>query len=251
MPQSPSQRSDETAAPSGRLRWFLRGCASAGSLPALILASSFVGFAALAMEAGLSVTQTVFMTAVVWALPAKVVLIGAIMAGSSLPAAAFAVALSSVRLAPMVVALVPELRTADTRRWVLYLLSHFVAVTSWVVAMERARDVPRPMRTVWYGGVGSSLVALNMAVVAAVCVLARDLPPIVSAGLFFLTPIYFLTSLWSSMRERAGHVAMLIGLALGPVMHAIIPEFSLLATGLLGGGAAYAYHRVSKGRGAA
>ena len=50
------------------------------------------------------------MVGMVWALPAKVVLVGAILSGASLPAAAFAVALSSIRLTPMVVALVPELR---------------------------------------------------------------------------------------------------------------------------------------------
>ena len=34
---------------------------------------------------------------------------------------------------------------------------------------------------------------------------------LISAALFMLTPIYFLTSLWASARERAGHVAMVLG----------------------------------------
>lgn len=230
------------------LRWFLRGVRRSASVPALILASSFVGFAALAMQAGVTLAQAVFMTGIVWALPAKVVLVGAIIAGNGLPAAAFAVALSSVRLTPMVVALVPELRTEGTRRWVLYVLSHFVAVTSWVIAMSDVREVPPRMRTVWYAGVGSSLVLLNMAVVAAVYLLARNLPPSISAALFLLTPIYFLTSLWGSARERAGHVAMVLGLLLGPAFALLIPDFSLLATGLIGGTLAYLHHRLAKRR---
>ncbi len=125
------------------LRWFLRGAAHLFSIPALILSTSFVGFAALAMEAGISQAQAVFMTLVIWALPAKVVLVGAVMAGSGLFGAGFAVALSSIRLTPMVVALVPELRAESGRRWVLYALSHFVAVTSWVIAMAHVREVPR------------------------------------------------------------------------------------------------------------
>lgn len=235
-------------APRDYLLWFLRGTRAALSIPAFILYSSFIGFAALAMEAGLTVTQTVFMTAVVWALPGKVVLIGAIMAGNSLPAATFAVTLSSVRLSPMVVALVPEIRTPATRRWVLLLLSHFVAVTSWVIAMERARTVPPAMRTVWYGGVGSSIVFVNMLVVVAVFAFARELPPVVSAALLMLTPLYFLTSLWSSARERAGHVAMVLGLFLGPLISLVTPEFSLLATGLIGGTAAFLWHRATRRR---
>jgi predicted branched-subunit amino acid permease len=233
---------------SDRRHWYLRGVRAAISIPGLILASAFVGFAGLAKEAGLTLGQTVFMTGIVWALPGKVVLIGAILSGASLPAAAFAVGLSSVRLMPMVVALVPELKGERTPKWVLYVLSHFVAVTSWVIAMERLRGIPRAMRTTWYAGLGSSLVLGNMAVVAVVFLLADRLPPAVSAALFLLTPMYFLTSLWGSARERAGHVAMIFGLVLGPLFHLLAPQYDLLAAGLIGGVAAYAVHRLSQRR---
>lgn len=238
--------SDVATAPSPtfdlRRTWFLRGVGAAASVPGLILTSAFVGFAGLAQEAGFSLAETVFMVAVVWALPAKVVLIGAVLSGSSIWGAAFAVALSSVRLMPMVVALVPEMRGTRTPRWVLYALSHFVAVTSWVLAMEQLRGVPRELRTTYYAGLGGSLVAVNMVVVATVFLIAGSLPPAISAALLLLTPMYFLTSLWGSTRERAGHVAMVLGLLLGPLFHVVLPGFDLLAAGLIGGGGAYAVH---------
>ncbi|WP_274629170.1 AzlC family ABC transporter permease [Arvimicrobium flavum] len=229
-----------------RRRWFFHGVIMAFSIPGLILAVSFVGFAGLAREAGLTVQQTLFMTAIVWALPAKVVLIGAIMSGATLPAAALAVAFSSVRLMPMVIALLPELRGARTPRWVFYALSHFVAVTSWVLAMERLRSVPPEMRTSCYAGLGSTLILLNMAVVAVTFAVAETLPPMASASLLFLTPMYFLTSLWASSRERAGHFAMAFGMVLGPVFHVLAPGIDLLAGGLIGGTAAYGAHRLLK-----
>lgn len=232
----------------GRAGWFRRGARAAFSVPGLILAGAFVGFAGLARDAGLTLAQTVFMTGIVWALPGKVVLVGAILAGNSLPAAAFAVALSSVRLAPMVVALTPEMRTAKTPAWVLYALSHFVAVTSWVLAMEQFRRVPRSMRTSYYAGLGTTLVLVNMAVVAVVFLIAGRLPPAVSAALFFLTPMYFLTSLWGSARERAGQMAMIFGLALGPVFHLLTPDFDLLAAGMVAGLAAFGVHLVHRRR---
>lgn len=228
--------------------WFRRGVRAAFSLPLLMLVAAHVGFAGLAREAGLTLTQTVFATGIVWALPANVVLVGAIIGGAGLPAAAFAVALSSIRLTPMVVALVPEMRGSRTRTWVLYLLSHFVAVTSWVIAMQAIRDVPRDMRTAWYAGLGGTLVLLNMAAVGIAFALAGDLPPLASAALLLLTPIYFLTSLWSSARERAGYVAMVLGLALGPLFHLWTPGFDLLAAGLVGGFAAFGYHLASRRR---
>lgn len=239
---------DTDPEPASRRAWYLRGVRATFSIPGFILTSAFVGFAGLAREAGLTLAEAVFMTGVVWALPANVVLVGAILSGSSLAAAAFAVALSSVRLMPMVVALVPEMRGSRTPRWVLYALSHFVAVTSWVLAMENLRHVPREMRTSYYAGLGSTLVLTNMVVVATVFLIAGSLPPAASAALLLLTPMYFLTSLWGSARERAGHVAMLIGIVLGPTFHAIIPGFDLLAAGLVGGFAAYGVHRLRQRR---
>lgn len=231
---------------ASRRIWYLRGVRAAFSIPGFLLASAHIGFAGLAKEAGLTLVQTVFMTGAVWALPANVVLIGGILSGASLPAAAFAVTLSSVRLMPMVVALVPELKGPRTSRWTLYFLSHFVAVTSWVLAMERLRGIPRDMRTSYYGGLGPALVLFNMMVVAVVFLLADKVPPTISAALFLLTPMYFLTSLWGSARERAGHVAMVLGLVLGPAFHVLWPGFDLLLAGLIGGAGAYIFHRMTR-----
>ena len=192
----------------------------------------------------MTMAQAVFMVGVIWALPGMVVLVGAVLSGVGLFAAAFAVALSSVRLTPMVVALVPELRGTRTSKLTLYLLAHFVAVTSWVIAMETIGNVPRDVRTSYYFGLGSILVVVNMAVVAIVFAIAATLPPVVAAGLFLLTPMYFLTSLWGSAREQAAHIAMVLGLVLGPVLHVFAPGFDLLGAGLIGGGLAYAAHLV-------
>jgi predicted branched-subunit amino acid permease len=230
------------------LGWYLDGLRTAISIPAAILASTFVGFAALAMNAGMTIEQTVFMTAMIWALPAKVVLIGAINAGNGIFSAAFAVALSSMRLTPMVVALIPEMRTPRTSKWMLYLVSHFVAVTAWVLALEQMHRVPPERRTVWFLGLGSTLILINMIVVAVIYTLAADLPDALSAALLLLTPLYFVTSLWGSARERAGHVAMISGLLLWPLIHLVLPDFSLLATGVIGGAIAFGYHRHARGK---
>lgn len=233
------------------LRWYLRGVRSAYSIPGFILMSSFVGFSALAKAAGVSLWAAVFMTGVVWALPAQVVLVGAVIAGNSLAAAALAVALSSVRLTPMVVAIVPELRGPRTRPLTLYLLSHFVAVTSWVLAMAKLPDVPPEKRTAFYLGLGSTLTLSNMVVVAVVYVLADSLPPEVTAALFMLTPMYFLTSLWGSAREWATNLAMVFGIVLGPIAHVMAPGFDLLIAGFGGGIGAYLVYRVMHRRRAA
>lgn len=230
----------------GHFSWYRRGARAALSIPGLVLIMSFVGFAALARETGFSLAEAVFMTVVIWALPAKVVLIGAVVSGAALPAAALAVALSSVRLMPMTVSMIPEMRGPITRTWVLYLLSHFIAVTSWVIAIERFPGVPRDYRTSFYFGVGSTLLLLNALVIALVYATAARMPVAVAAAFFMLTPMYFLTSLWSAARERAGHAAVVLGLVLGPVFHYALPQIDLLAAGLVGGLLAYALHVLDK-----
>jgi predicted branched-subunit amino acid permease len=232
LPDQPPQQ-DVTSAHSGQhFRWFLRGCGRIFSIPAILLMSSFVGFAGLAIESGISVGQAVFMTLTIWALPAKVVLIGAISAGATWPAAALAVGLSSVRLMPMVVALLPELKGPKTRKLTLAALCHFVAVTAWVMAMEELRNIPRDMRTSYFAGIGSVLVGTNALVVAIVYMLSSSFPP-----------MYFLTTLWRSARERAGQVAMASGLLLFPVFHQFMPGYDLLCTGIVGGLIAFGFHR--------
>jgi hypothetical protein len=43
---------------------------------------------------------------------------------------------------------------------------------------------------------------------------------------------------------------MVLGLCLGPVFHVLLPGLDLLAAGLTGGLAAYAWHRMAKRRAA-
>jgi predicted branched-subunit amino acid permease len=223
--------------------WFVRGMKGVFTLPALILMSTMVGFCAFAVESGIGMGETVFMTAAIWALPAKVLLISSALSGATLAGAFLAVSLSSIRLMPMVAALVPEIRTRRTPLWLLLALSHFVAVTAWVYTMEKVRDIPREGRVPFFAGFGITLTSANTLLVAIMFSIVTYLPPTVVALLFFLTPIYFLTSIWASARDRVVYIAMLIGLVLGPVFYQVAPEFDILYAGLVGGTAAFLIER--------
>ncbi|WEX78812.1 AzlC family ABC transporter permease [Sinorhizobium numidicum] len=224
--------------------WFLAGARGIFSLPAMILMLSFVGFCSLTVQAGIPPEQVVFMTGAVWALPAKVILVSSVLGGASLATAFLAVTLSSVRLMPMVAALIPELRTSKTPTWLLLVLSHFVAITAWVFAMERVQHVPRDHRVTFFAGFGITLVAANMLLVAIVYHLVAEFPPIVAGCLFFLTPVYFLTSIWHSARHPVVYVALATGLALGPLSYWIAPEFDILLAGVGGGTFAWLAERL-------
>ena len=223
--------------------WFALGMRCIFSIPAMILMLSFVGFAAFTAEAGVPVAQVMFMTGAVWALPAKVILVGSMLSGAHLATAFIAVTLSSVRLMPMVASLVPEIRTSRTPTWLLLALSHFVAITAWVFAMERVKDIPREGRVAFFAGFGVTLTSANIVLVGLVYGLVSEFPPIVSGCLFFLTPVYFLTSIWISARHRVIYWALGAGLAFGAVFYQILPEFDILLAGLVGGTLAWAGER--------
>lgn len=233
----PEPSSPEPIRPSG---WMLRGSRAAISIPALILSAAFVGYAGLARESGLSLPETLMLTGLVWALPSIVVLTGAISAGMGMIPAAIAVALASVRLMPMTMALMPLLRVeGKTRRWHLLVSSHFVAVTAWVFAMRNLEALPREGRLPFFFGFGASLTSFVFCVTGASYLLVERMPMMVAGALFMLTPVYFLCSLWGAARVAVDKAALLAGLALGPVFFLSFPGLDLLWTGLVGGTLAY------------
>lgn len=226
--------------------WFLSGMRAGICLPTFILLCAFIGFAGFAKESGITLAQCLTMTIFIWALPACVVLVTAISSGATLLTAFIAVTLSSARLMPMVIAIVPELRSRTTNIWKLLFLSHFVAVTAWVISMERFKVVPVNGRASFFFGLVLVINACIHPAVVAVYLSADSLPPIVLGALFFLTPIYFLLSLWGSARENTGRIALIVGLLLGPIFFIVLPGFDLLLTGFVGGTIAYLIGRFLK-----
>ncbi len=240
--------SSQSAPENQHWHWFRRGLACLLTIPATILMGAFIGFTGLARDAGFTLAQTEFMVFTIWALPSKVVLVGAVLAKSSLLATFAAVCLSSFRLMPMVVVIVPEMKTEKTRKRTLYMLSHFVAVTAWVMAFARFPTVPKNYRTSFFAGLVTVLVGSNMLLAVIVYEVADDMPPLISAALIFITPLYFLFSLWGSARERASHYAMIAGFALTPLFHIFLPQIDILGAGIIGGLLAYFTARTAKAK---
>lgn len=223
--------------------WYGQGMRGLLTTPAIILTISFIGFCTFASESGIPLAQAVFMTGIVWALPAKMILIGSVVSGANLVAVFLAVTLSSIRLMPMVAALIPEIKTDKTPTWLLLLLSHFIAITAWVFTLRHIKDVPREARLAFFSGFAITLTITNMVLVAIVYNLVTHLPPIVAACLYFLTPVYFMTSIWESARHKVIYVALVVGFILGPVCYWLAPQVDILIAGIGGGTLAYLAER--------
>ncbi|MEW5424774.1 AzlC family ABC transporter permease [Amorphus sp. 3PC139-8] len=237
-------------APSFRssLGWFVKGVSKMASVPAVVLITAQIGFAALARDAGLSLTETIFLALTVWALPAQLVFVGSVLNGAGWIATALAVTLSSIRFLPMLMSWTPVVRAPRTSRLRLLALSHFVAVTSWVFTMSEMPKTPAPARLAYFAGFAIGLVTVNLVAAAIGFVAIGHIPGWLSAALLLMTPLYFLLTLSGAGRVRADHLAMIFGLALGPIAHVAGLGLDLLWAGVIGGTLAYVGGRIGRAR---
>ena len=220
--------------------WYRRGMRNLLSTPAIVLYFSYLGFGSFSYESGVDLYLAMFMTITTWAIPSNVILIGGILSGSSLLSIFISVALASVRMMPMVVSFVPEVRDEGTPGWKLLFLAHFTAITSWVFGMKELPSVPRYGRAPFFAGFAVSLAVLSVGIVALGHGIAGVVPPVVAAALFLMTPLYFMLTLPSAARLLSDKLALVFGFLLGPLFALVAPEMGLLLTGLVGGLAAYA-----------
>ena len=104
----------------------------ASTVLALVLFATYLGIGALAHDTQFSLAWTLLSTLLVWAGPAQIIVITTLGSGATVLQSAIAVTVSAIRLFPMVVSVLPLMRTPETKRRQLILVAHFTAVTLWV-----------------------------------------------------------------------------------------------------------------------
>jgi predicted branched-subunit amino acid permease len=218
--------------------------ASATSVFGLVLIGTYLGIGALAHDYGFGVVWAMLTTLLVWAAPGQVILISALGAGAGHVEVALAVGLSSVRLLPMVVALLPLIRERGTRDRDLLLPAHFTAASMWVEALRLLPTLPRAGRIAFCNGLGTGFMVVAQVGTLLGFYLAASLPLLLTAALLFLTPMTFLVSTARNARVLADRLALGFGLVVGPLLGWAQIGLDLMWTGIIAGSAAYALHRL-------
>ena len=249
MSESPAG-SDLASSPDPASRggghWYARGLfAGVTSVQGAVLFASYVGFGGLCAGVGFPTGAAIFSSFLVLALPSQLLLVGGYVAGNGAPVIALTVLLSAARLLPAVVTLLPYLRGRG-RLFVQLFAAHFVAVSIWVEARRHLPPLPVEARLPFYFGMAT--IFNGGCVVATVIgfLLAGRLPQALAIGLTFLTPISFLLALTRNSRDLVDYLSLALGLALAPIFAAVGGRLDLLWTGLAGGAAAWAIHRLRK-----
>ena len=226
-----------------RLGTVARGAGMMFRVPAAVLCASSMGYGALARDTGLDIGFTLMINAVFFALPAQIVLVDQLARGAALGAAAFAVALTAIRLLPMTVSLMPLLRSGGRLPPFGFLATHFVAISVWVDGIVRLPLLPADKRFAYFLGMGLGMLVATMSGSATGYYLSSSVPPVLSAALLFLSPMFFWLSQVGTARLKADWIAIVIGCTLGPALYQIMPGFDLLAAGLIGGTIAFVVGR--------
>src|SRR5215813_156773 len=114
----------------------------------------------------------------------------------------------------------------------------------WIEALRLLPQVPREARIPFANGVGLGFMGAAQAGTLIGYYLATSLPPLLTAGLLFLTPISFLISTTRNCRLVSDWLALAFGLVLGPLLAAWQMGLDLLWTGIVAGSLAYGIHRL-------
>lgn len=226
------------------MRAFLQGVrAVATSVLSMVLFATFIGIGALAHDSGFSLGWVLLGTVLVWAGPAQIILISTLGSGATVAQAAIAVTVSAIRLFPMVVSVLPMLRTPTTKLRHLVMPAHFIAVTMWVECFRLLPQVPRERRIAFANGLGTGLISVCLIANVIGYVLAANLPQLFGAAVLLLTPLAFLLSTARNCRELADIVALALGLALYPLVALFQTGVDVLISGVAAGTIAYGVHR--------
>ena len=114
--------------------------------------------------------------------------------------------------------------------------------------MHRVPPLPREQRMAYYHGFALACILVSTAFTAAGFYLLHAIPPLFGAALLFVSPLYFLIAVMRGARGRLDWAALALGLVLTPFAVAYIGGgLDLLAVGLVGGTAAYLFHK-ARGR---
>ncbi|MEY3942547.1 MAG: hypothetical protein RLZZ133_237 [Pseudomonadota bacterium] len=206
--------------------------------PAGVLFAGYIGFGALCHSLNLSIWTAAGSAFFVYALPGQMVMAEMFALGATTLLTTLAVGLTASRFLPMTLTVLPQFDGEHRGSKSLYVMVHLLAMTSWAVAM---RDLPRmepQYRQAYFWGIG--LVCWGVCAPGSVIgyLIADQVPMPLTMALVFLNPLFFMLS-FTEVRPAAYRLAILLGSLLGPLSHSILPDYSLLISGLVGGSLAY------------
>ena len=222
------------------------GIRNAFGVPALLLISAMTGFGSLAQEQGFSIYMSILSTILIWGLPGQVVHVELFSLGAPLIAVVLGVAGVNARFLPMTLSMMPVFDRSDHNRKWNYFLAHMISINTWAEMLQRKNEIDVNHRVAYFLGFSITCMIAGILGVIQGYVLFDSMPKTVSICLVFLVPIYF-GLIMSNTTHLPFLISFIIGCILGPLMHILTPEWSLVLAGLISGSiTCFLRHKISK-----
>jgi predicted branched-subunit amino acid permease len=218
---------------------FLAGIRHTFALFSIVLVATFIGIGALCKELGFSLAFSMVAAGAIWAGPAQVILISGASAGVGILPLALTIGLSSVRMMPMVVSLMPLFRAGKHNTFKLLIASHIVSISTWAEGLKILPPMPAEHRLPFFYGIGVSVIINSMLATMVGYMIAGVIPKPLLGGMLFLTPIFFLLTLLKAVKARGDYAAIGFGLVLLLTLQPLLPNLAMLIAGVGGGTLAF------------
>jgi predicted branched-subunit amino acid permease len=214
---------------------FKNGCLVGIGIPGISLAASFFALGALFKNTGLNAFQSFLSTLISFALPGQVVMAETLIVHGTFLNIFLSVYLTNARLYPMTLNLIPIIREQNRPKWHYLLVSHFIAVTSWVHMLNNYKTIKEGDRFSFYFGLG--LVLWVMSTISTV--VGFYTAGIISKNLFiaiiYLNPIYFMCMIVIGLNKKYIVSTVVLSVILSPLLFILTPSWSVLIAGLASG----------------
>ena len=207
--------------------------------PTISLGACFIALGALLKDAGFNLQQSVASSFFTYALPGQLVMAESLLIGTSLLNIFIAVWLVNFRLYPMTVSLFPLLKHKSQPKWKYYLSSHFLAVSSWLVAKDGYKKIDKKYRIDFWIGIGLGTWTTAVLMTAVGYLLADHLSKDMMIGLAIVNPVYFFCMMIGVMKNISISIAVIGGTILGPIIFLYSNEWAILYAGLFAGTIAF------------
>jgi len=204
-------------------------------VPAIGLGSSMFTFGAYLKSSGFTLFESFTSTFFTFALPGQFVMAEIIVQGGTLLNIFLAVLLTNARLYPMTVNLIPIIRHSNYPKWKYYLVAQFIAVTAWFNMFAVHKKINQDDKFDYFFGLAGFLWFISVLCTVAGYLVSNFVSHEILVGFVFVNPIYFLVMTLSNLVEKKIITSILLGATFSIILFQIIPDWSVLISGLSAG----------------
>ena len=191
--------------------------------------------------------MTALGTLLIWGLPGQLAMVELTATGQNILAIVFACSLANARFLPMVVSFIPAMARTGAPLPRLLLDAQLLSINSWAMCLREFPAIAMHNRHLYYVTFAGSIMFAALIGTLFGYYGAVLLPAVTVLGLIFVSPLFFALVL-AEVRGRAERLSLLLGCAIVPLAHYVIPAVDLLLTGLIGGSLGFAASRIRSGR---